>query len=62
MSRCKTIRYGLLFMAVLGTAMLLAGVPEPGGVAVGIGVNIFTWVMAFLFAAFVDCSTKCPYE
>ena len=53
------MRYGLLFFSVLGTAMLLAGMPDqvwPGGVDVGIGMNVLSWFVAFLFVAFVDCS------
>lgn len=59
MSLCKMMRYGLLFFSVLGTAMLLAGMPDqvwPGGVDVGIGMNVLSWFVAFLFVAFVDCS------
>jgi hypothetical protein len=55
------IRNGLLFLAVLGTAMLLADMPSriwPGGVDVAIGVNVFSWFVAILFVAFVDCSAK----
>ena len=58
---CKMMRYGLLFLSVLGTAMLLADMPNriwPGGVDVGIGMNVLTWVLAILFIAFVDCSAK----
>ncbi|MHB8314515.1 MAG: hypothetical protein ACYDCW_02195 [Acidithiobacillus ferrivorans] len=58
---CKMMRYGLLFLSVLGTAMLLADMPSriwPGGVDVGIGMNVLTWFLAILFMAFVDCSAK----
>ena len=58
---CKMMHYGLLFLAVLGTAMLLAGVPNqvwPGGEDVGIGMNILTWLVAIVFVTFVDCSVK----
>ena len=58
---CKMMRYGLLFLSVLGTAMLLADMPSriwPGGVDVGIGMNVLTWFLAILFIAFVDCSAK----
>ena len=59
---CKMMRYGLLFLSVLGTAMLLADMPSriwPGGVDVGIGMNVFTWFLAILFSA---CRLFCEGE
>ena len=58
---CKMIRNGLLFLSVFGTAMLFAGMPDqvyPGGLDVAIGVNVFSWFVAIIFMAFVDCSAK----
>lgn len=58
---CKMTRYGLLFLSVLGTAMLMADMPDkvwPGGVDVGIGINVFSWFVTIFFVAFVDCSAN----